>query len=236
MKKYDETKFYRIIDNTQSNYANQLKRLSKNDKRASFILIYYSISLVVYSLTLKYFPNLLDTDAASFFGIILSIIVLIYSLVNSHSRYSERISTVQMGLNKMKSLKRQLGINGNLDEVRKEYEKIVNSIEIREDVDFYHTVCHLCKQYGINRFTGKDEMDALPPPPNSEGDVDTVKNEIRGYISEIKPLSQEIYIQSLRLWHMFLYLLPILIFLFCMYTGGASSTTGDTWTVLLSSP
>lgn len=217
MKEYNDFKFYRIIDNTQSNYANQLKRLSKSDKRASFILIYYSISLVVYSLTLKYFPNLLDKDAASFFGIILSIIVLIYSIVNSNSRYSERISNVQTGLNKMKSLKRELGVKHDLDAVRTEYEKITSNIEVRDDIDFYYTVCHLCKRYGINRFTGKEKKNSPTLSAESEEDIKTVKDEIRGYLSELNPFMQEVYINALKLWHMVLYLAPVLIFLFCMY-------------------
>lgn len=222
--KYDEKKWYRIIDNAQSNYAYQLKRLSKNDKRANFILIYYSLSLVVYNLTLKYFPSLLNADMASYFGVVLSVIVLIYSIINSNSRYPERITAVQQGLNKMKSLKRRLGLEGEFDNVREEYEKVVNSIEIRDDIDFYYTVCHLCKVYGIDCFTGKDVKNPPDSLPKNKGDITEIKNEIRGYISELYPVSQEIYIISLKVWHVLLYLAPVLIFLFCMHTKTATDT------------
>lgn len=40
---YNRDKYYRIMDRTQSNFANQLKRLYKDSKRADNILIYYSI-------------------------------------------------------------------------------------------------------------------------------------------------------------------------------------------------
>lgn len=215
-KMYDETKWYRIIDNAQSNYAYQLKRLSKNDQRANFILIYYSLSLLVYSLTVKFFPSLLNADTTSFFGIVLSIIILIYSIINSNSRYPERIAAVQQGLNKMKSLKRRLKSDGEFDKVREEYEKVVNGTEMRDDTDFYYTVCHLCKEYGIKRFSGKDVKNP-PAPPSNRGDIITIKSEIRGYISELNPFLQVINIISRNAWHIILYLAPVLIFLFCMY-------------------
>lgn len=213
--KYDATKWYRIIDNAQSNYAYQLKRLSRNDKRANFILIYYSVSLVVYSLTVKYFPLFLSTDMASYFGIILSIIVLIYSLVNSNSRYPERIAKVQQGLNKMKSLKRKIGKKNELEGVIEEYEKVVNSIEIRDDIDFYYTVKHLCKEYGVCMLTGRDVKKLPNPLSGNRGDVNVIKGEIRGYISELNPIGKIAHILLLDLWYILLYLAPILIFLTC---------------------
>ena len=216
--KYDENKWYRIIDNAQSNYAYQLKRLSRNDQRANFILIYYSLSLVVYNLTVKYFPSLLNEDITSFFSIVLSIVVLIYSIVNSNSRYPMRVAAVQQGLNKMKSLKRKIKLAGEFDKVREEYEKVVNNIEIRDDIDFYYTVRHLCKEYGINHITGKDVKKDLASLPTTRGDVDEIKSEIRGYISELNPLLQEMHIIEQTLWHILLYSAPVLIFLFCMCT------------------
>ena len=50
---YNKAKYYRIMDRTQSNYANQLKRLSRDKKRADFILIYYSLALIIYALSGK---------------------------------------------------------------------------------------------------------------------------------------------------------------------------------------
>ena len=50
---YNKDKYYRIMDRTQSNYANQLKRLSLDKKRGDFILIYYSLALIIYALSGK---------------------------------------------------------------------------------------------------------------------------------------------------------------------------------------
>lgn len=219
MQNYNNDKFYRIIDNTQSNYANQLKRLTSANKRANFILIYYSVALIVYSLSVKYFPKILNENVTSYANIILSIIVLIYSIVNGNSRYSERISSVQVGLNRMKTLKRELGTEKDLSEIRKEYDEIVNKIEVRDDVDFFFTITHLCKQYNLSRFSGKDKTDrngTLPPPPDDRGDIEIVKSEIRGYISEIHPYTTWIGILLLHVWHFLLYIAPVLIFIFCI--------------------
>ena len=91
---YNKDKYYRIMDRTQSNYANQLKRLSRDKKRADFILIYYSLALIIYALSGKYYPQFFDENWISYSSIILSVIVLIYSIVNSRSEYSGRISSI----------------------------------------------------------------------------------------------------------------------------------------------
>lgn len=107
--KYDRDKYYRIMDVTQSNYANQWKRLSKDSKRADFILIYYSLAIFVYSLSDILYPDLLDESWASYMGLILSVIVLIYSIINSKAGYPERIAKIQNALNVVKRLKREVG-------------------------------------------------------------------------------------------------------------------------------
>lgn len=222
MQSYNNDKFYRIIDNTQSNYANQLKRLTSANKRANFILVYYSIALIIYSLSVKFFPEYFNENVTSYAGIILSIIVLVYSIVNGNSRYSERISSVQDGLNKMKTLKRELGIGKDLSEIKDEYDKIVNKIEVREDIDFYFTIVHLCKQYNLDLFSGKDKKtgdSSLPSEPKDRGEVSVVKSEIRGYLSEIHPILMSFYIFLLYLRHFLLYIAPIFIFVLCIISN-----------------
>ena len=60
---YNRDKYYRIMDRTQSNYANQLKRISKDAKRSDFILIYYSMALIVYALSAEFYPGLFDSTS-----------------------------------------------------------------------------------------------------------------------------------------------------------------------------
>lgn len=213
---YDENKFYRIINNTQSNYANQLRRLTRNSKRSNEIIIYYSVSLIIYSLSIKFFPAIFNANVTSFAGIVLSIVVLVYSIINGNSRYPERIASVQNGLNKMKSLKRELGKNGNVEQVKKEYENTVNSIEVREDIDFYLTVIQLCKQYGISPWTGKDRKKNNYKPEEDEQYIKAIKNEIRGYLTEIVPIKHRLLSIFIDVWHVILYLIPVIVFSLCI--------------------
>lgn len=236
---YNKDKYYRIMDRTQSNYANQLKRLSRDKKRADFILIYYSLALIIYALSGKYYPQFFDENWISYSSIVLSVIVLIYSIVNSRSEYSGRISSIQHALNDVKRLKREVGALPKLSDIKplspscselqeceecasceterkkacdtlnglkKEYDTLVSNTEIRDDIDFYYTILQLCKQYGINPYTGLCYDRTVPDHTN----VEIV--ELLGYISEINPKLQRFHIWLLRIWHGFLYLAPVLIF------------------------
>ncbi|WP_300412734.1 hypothetical protein [uncultured Oscillibacter sp.] len=118
----------------------------------------------------------------------------------------------------MKTLKRELGTEKKLSDIKKEYDEVVNKIEARDDADFFFTIAHLCKQYNLNLFSGKEKRDrngTLPLPPSDRGDIEVVKSEIRGYISEVHPYTTWIGIVLLHVWHFLLYLAPVLIFIFC---------------------
>ena len=77
--KYDKEKWKKIMDTTQSNYANMIKRLTRKSKFSNFILIYYSIFLIITTLTCKYFSDYYNVILSEYFSIILSIVVLAYS-------------------------------------------------------------------------------------------------------------------------------------------------------------
>ena len=96
------------MDTTQVNYANMVKRLTLKKKFSNFMLIYYSIFLIIYSLTSKFYPQYFKVELSSYFGRIISIIVLVYSLINSSANYSERISSAGLVLNRVKDIKREL--------------------------------------------------------------------------------------------------------------------------------
>ena len=214
----------------QSNYANQFKRISKDAKRADFVLIYYSLSLIVYNLSTKFYPNLFAEDWISYSSVILSIIVLIYSIINSKAGYPGRIHTLEKALNRTKRLKRDVGelpdripqdcpasrcqgCEGDgqcirLESLKEEYDKLVSSTEIRDDIDFYYTIQHLCKQYHINIRTGEYKGKDKDDKPS-----DDVHQEIKGYISENKPLLQKFHVVANGFWHFCLYVAPVVIFI-----------------------
>lgn len=258
--RYDRNKYFRIMDRTQSNYANQLTRISRDAKRSDFILIYYSLALIIYSLSVKFYPHLFDETWTSYSGIILSIIVLIYSIINSKARYSERITKIQFALNEVKRLKREVGAlpdlscqceNGGaalnssaqeedsaasfdpsqqagntacsaepvcpsarqsacikLEALKKEYDELVSNTEIRDDIDFYRTIRGLCKRYNIKISTGKYKGSGN----SSQRPPEELCSEIKGYIAENNPRLQQLHIFFIGLWHLCLYLTPIVIF------------------------
>lgn len=258
--KYNRDKYYRIMDLTQSNYANQWKRLSKDSKRADFILIYYSLFIIIFSLSVKFYPTFFNETWSSYSGLILSVIVLIYSIINSKAGYPERIAKIQVALNEVKRLKREVGalpesISGKseiqdnnesshsemteivskqstcsnpcemmcdcdvypqcqatkvclkLERYKRKYDEILSNTEMRDDLDFYFTILHLCKQYKLNPFNGK------PAKKQEINDNDSVIKEIRGYISENNPAMQCFHLAFLTICHFALYIAPIIIFL-----------------------
>lgn len=85
----------RIMEYTQMNYNSMWKRLHRKAHFASFILVYYSIFLIIYSLTQIVFTNYYHEALSSYFNIIMSIVVLVYSLVNSNARYDSRITAIK---------------------------------------------------------------------------------------------------------------------------------------------
>ncbi len=259
---YDRNKYYRIMDRTQSNYANQLKRLSRAEKRSDFILIYYSLAIIIYSLSVKFYPGLFDSTWTTYSSLILSVIVLIYSIINSKAGYPERISKIQTSLNEIKRLKRDVGslpkatqicgVNADcknattsgmappcscesyqldsaapctlseacnsLKALKKEYDELSKNTEIRDDLDFYYTIVQLCKKYHLNPYTGapttprKEADGGVDLTKDEEEEIETIIGEIQGYISENNPKAQFLHMLFLKIWHMALYLAPILIF------------------------
>ena len=87
----DKNKMYDIMNTTQSNYSNMLKRLQIRKSFSNFVITYYSITLIVYTLTAEFFPDKFNTELSNYFNIILSIVVLTYSLIITNAKYSERI-------------------------------------------------------------------------------------------------------------------------------------------------
>lgn len=200
MPKYDCEKYYRIMNMTQLNYANQLKRLSKNQSRANIILIYYSTALIVYSVASIIYPTIFSLKWMEFSSIILSVVVLLYSIINGNANYPQRIANIEKSLNQVKSLKRKIGsirasccteknaqttgepidtnCNGNntkqekqrsniagdnressdtsicesLERIKREYETLVSTTEIRDSLDFYETIVQLCAKYDLNPY------------------------------------------------------------------------------------
>lgn len=209
--KYDCHKWKKIMDTTQSNYANMIKRLERRYKVSNYILIYYSIFLIIITLTGKYFPAYFNSNLGEYFGVVLSVIVLAYSLVNNSANYSVRIARIEDALNKLKTIKRDLN-EDSLEQKKEEYNKVADTTERRDDVDFFITVKNLCKSYDIGWISKK---------PKETKDIeaqeyDEQQKVVNDYISEINVLLEECKIVSEYFWYFILFTAPIGIFLFCI--------------------
>ena len=247
---YNRNKYYRIIDITQANYANQLNRLSKAEKRSDFILIYYSLALIIYPLSVQFYPLIFDNTWIAYSSIVLSIVILVFSIINSKAAYPQRISALQVALTKMKQLKRDVGDLPNLakrppkclnssnpdhvsscssceytdsctklEDLKDKYEQIVNTTEIREDVDFFHTIVQLSKKHGLDPYTGK-ELD------NRSHDAyeQAVIKDLKGYISENNPRFQHALVYGTHIWHFLLYIIPIFNFVISIWLALPKTT------------
>lgn len=202
----DKNKMYDIMNTTQSNYSNMLKRLQIRKSFSNFVITYYSIALIVYTLTAEFFPDKFNTELANYFNIILSIVVLTYSLIITNAKYSERIQAAERVLNEVKTKKREL-TEGNVAEKRKEYENIMSKAEYRSEIDFFRTlkqkckkndVCWLSYKKGLEKMEDRDEADKL-----------------KEYLSENFPLTQQLKIFLQYVGEGIIVIIPNSIFILC---------------------
>ena len=202
----DKNKMYDIMNTTQSNYSNMLKRLQIRKSFSNFVITYYSITLIVYTLTAEFFPDKFNTELSNYFNIILSIVVLTYSLIITNAKYSERIQAAERVLNEVKAKKREL-TEGNVAEKRKEYENIMSKAEYRSEIDFFRTLKQKCKKNdvcwlrykkGLEKMEDRDEADKL-----------------KEYLSENLPLTQQLKIFLQYVGEGIIVIIPIFIFILC---------------------
>lgn len=202
----DKNKMYDIMNTTQSNYSNMLKRLQIRKSFSNFVITYYSITLIVYTLTAEFFPDKFNTELSNYFNIILSIVVLTYSLIITNAKYSERIQAAERVLNEVKTKKREL-TEGNVAEKRKEYENIMSKAEYRSEIDFFRTLKQKCKKNdvcwlrykkGLEKMEDRDEADKL-----------------KEYLSENFPLTQQLKIFLQYVGEGIIVIIPISIFILC---------------------
>ena len=206
-KIYDKTKIYDIMNTTQNNYSNMLKRLQLKNSFSNFVVTYYSIALIVYSLTAEFFPSIFDVKLSSYFNIILSIVVLVYSLIITNAKYSERIQSAERVLNEVKSKKRELKTDENAMEKLKEYEIIMSKAEYRSELDFFHTLKQKCKKYDVRWYNYKRDLEKVP-------DIEE-RERLKEYLSENFPLNQQLIIVLQHIWEGIILIIPVVLFILC---------------------
>lgn len=148
---YDILKFRSICSITLENYLNMKKRLEFKDNFSKFILTYYSVFLIILGITGNYVETF-NKSLGEYVGILFSVVLLAYSLINSNAKYEIRIFNIEKSINILKSLKRDEEIL--LDKFKEKYDTVVNNTEMRSDRDFYKTIKSLYrkKDEGILKF------------------------------------------------------------------------------------
>ena len=212
MEKYTKDRMYSIMDITQCNQANMLKRLDKNSKFSNFVLIYYSIVLIIYALTAIYFPQYYDETLSGYFSIIISVVILAFSIINGNSKYSERIKMTESTLNSVKALKREL-TDENLSEKNSEYNQIIDRMEYRAEVDFFNTLKQRCKEYDIRWYYYKKDIKEKRTCETDERKKQLDK--LNNYLSEDNPFLQELKIVCNNVLCGIIVVMPIIIFAIC---------------------
>ena len=139
----------RDIEFTSGNYAQMYKRLRSNDMASRFFTVYYSTVSIIYGLFPLFFEDkIISLSMLNFLMISLSVVVLIASLLISLAQYGERSKKVMNGLDQLKQLKKRLQYsdykNKDVDyqKMIDDYHEIVDSIELRLDLDYFRT----CKE------------------------------------------------------------------------------------------
>lgn len=203
-------KIFDIMNRTQSNYSNMLKRLESKKIFSNFTITYYSIGLITFSLTAEFYPDKFDVKLSSYFNIILSIVMLTYSLIISSARYSERIQSAQAVLNKIKTKKREL-TDDNVKEKREEYEAIMDNAEYRSEIDFFRTIKQRCREKGVRWYRYKYDLN------KKDLKIDDEESErLNNYLSENFPLTQQMKIILLYLWDAVILMTPFFLFVLCI--------------------
>ena len=144
------TSIKRDIEFTSGNYAQMYNRLKLNDSISKFLITYYSTVSIIYGLFPLFFEDkIVYLTGLDFLMMSLSVVVLIASLLLSFAQYGERSKQVMTGLDRLKKLKKEL-LQYSDDNFTKElykkfideYHGIVDSIELRSDLDYFRT----CKE------------------------------------------------------------------------------------------
>lgn len=210
VKVCDVDRMYDRMEITQCNYDNMLKRLLRKKQFSNFVITYYSIALIIYSLTAEFFSEQFNEKLSSYFNIILSIVVLTYSLIITNANYSERIDSARSVLNQIKMKKREL-TEKNIEEIRSGYDQIMLKAEYRSDIDFFRTLKQRCKKNDVNWFLYKKQLEELRCCNAEEAD------KLNEYLSDNFPLTQQIIIVFQGIWSGVIIFIPIILFSICFY-------------------
>ena len=206
---YDDQNEWKVIcETTLSNLSNMQRRFKTRRYFSDFFLVYYSVFMIVNTITIFYFEDTYNGYLGGYFNLILSICLLAFSLISSNAHYPERLQKVEKAIHEVKTIKREFGTNGCCLKDQKEiYYKAIDGIEIRSDIDFFRTIKQQCLANNAKWYK-PETVCAI-----SDG---IYKRKISKYLSEINPYITWLKIIINVLCYMALILLPVTLIIICV--------------------
>ena len=190
------------------------RRLRYQKKTADFILIYYSLTAIILTLTVKYYPEYMSARWGEFWNLILSIVILTYSLINSSANYEQRIQNCRLVIAGINHIKRTVGSDQcNSQKIQQEYSDIVKKAEPRDDVDFFRTLKQQCGELDILWWKNSGDHSLNDEILKSSGENFKKLTNLKQHLSEVGGFMTTLKIAFGYLKDFFLFALPVIIFI-----------------------
>ena len=139
-------------------YENMIGRLERKSRVYNFLLIYYSIILIAYSLVAFIFSKAINPYLLPFCNIMISVVMLIFSVINNLANYQERIKKISKS---KEEIEKTLVNEGDsiTNEAQLLYHQIVNNTEkaSQEDINAVDKE----NTFWLSAFTGLNLMDII---------------------------------------------------------------------------
>lgn len=105
--------------------------------------------------------------------------------------------------------------DSNIETKNAEYNKIIDTMEYRAEVDFFNTLKQRCKEYDIRWYRYKKDIKEKKSRVSKEQEEKL--NKLNNYLSEDYPFVQQLKIIFDGVLCGVIVIMPILIFMSCFY-------------------
>ena len=116
-------------------YEVMIARIERTAKISNYLLIYYSVILIMFSLLTVFFQKAISPQLISFFNLLISIVMLVFTVINNLADYQKRIQKIQISKAELDDLLIRCGDCIDTPEIRLKYNEIVRNTERETKVD-----------------------------------------------------------------------------------------------------
>lgn len=215
MVSIEDNSLLKEVDIMCMHYSNLLKRINVRKKFSDFIMVYYSVVLIIYSISNISYEEYFDGKLLTYMSLIISILLLVYSLINSSENFSKRVRDAEYTERNLRKLKREL-INSEVKDIenyKNEFNKFMLISEKIEDIDIFRTLKQQAKLNGIDIWRcnkgayGKNESN-IDNNSDKYFDFWTIKCNINIYL-QLAKIFMEYFLYAV------LVIAPIIIIIIC---------------------